>query len=166
MATTDIQFDAQALQPAPTNSAPQMPLDGTNVKTIVRAFDDTIEEFAHGTFRVPDNIVASGTVTFSVAVMAATVPGAPKQIVHTFGWVALEDHEDFDVAYTDEDSGPGTITADEDYIEIHEWTETVATLGWNGGDLILFRYSKVDVPGGDHLVGDTYLFHLTVKIPV
>ncbi len=122
--------------------------------------------FNSGKFRVPDNIVASGTVTFSVAVMAATVPGAPKQIVHTFGWVALEDHEDFDVAYTDEDSGPGTITADEDYIEIHEWTETVATLGWNGGDLILFRYSKVDVPGGDHLVGDTYLFHLTVKIPV
>ena len=166
MATTDIQFDAHSLQSAPTNGAPMALLDGTNVDTFVRAFDDATEEYAAGKFRVPDNILASGTVTFSAAVMPKTA-AAGKNVGHRFGHVALAADEDFDVAYTNEDSGDKALEAGgtQDDISIHTWTETVANLGWAAGDLILFRYSRI-AASADDLSGDMYLFHLTIKIPV
>ena len=160
------QFDAHALYAPPTNGAPLVLLDGTTVDTFVRAFDDAAEEFVHGKFRVPDDINTSGTVTFAVACMAKTAGSSAKQILHTFGHVALADGEDFDVAYTDEDSGVCNPDATQDHISIHTWTETVANLGWAAGDLVLFRYSRGIVGEADKVVGDLYLFHLTVKIPV
>ena len=163
MATTDIQFDANALYCPPANGAPLALLDGTNVDTFVRAFDDTTEEFAHGKFRVPDNMVA-GTVTFSVAVMAKTW-AFPKNVQHRLGHVPLADSDDFDVAYSNEDSGDRSIDATQDDILIHTWTETVANLGWTAGDLVLFRYSRI-APTILNLAGDLYLLHLTIKIPV
>lgn len=162
MATTAIQFDAHSLQSAPTNGAPIALLDGTNVDTFVRSFDDTTEEFACGKFRAPDNIVA-GDVTFSVVVMAKTA-AASKNVGHRFEHVALADSEDFDVAYTNEDSLAKAIDATQDDISIHTWTETVANLGWAAGDLVLFRYSRIEAAA--NLVGDMYLLHLTIKIPV
>ncbi len=164
MATTDIQFDAHSLYCPPTNGAPLTLLDGTTVDTFVRAFDDTTEEYAHGKFRVPDNIIPSGTVTFSAVVLAKTA-AASKNVQHRFGHVALANSEDFDVAYTNEDSGDKAIDATQDDISIHTWTETVANLGWAAGDLVLFRYSRV-APGANNLSGDMYLLHLTIQIPV
>jgi len=165
MATTDIQFDAHALQSAPTNGAPLTLLDGTTVDTFVRAFDDTTEEFVLGKFRVPDNVNVSGTATFSVAVMAKTAHATSINVEHRFGHVALADSEDFDVAYTNEDSGDKGTDQTQDDISIHEWTETVSNLGWAAGDLVLFRYSRI-VASVDALSGDMYLFHLMIKIPV
>ncbi len=166
MATTDIQFDAHSLQSAPTNGAPIALLDGTNVDTFVRAFDDTTEEYAVGKFRVPDNILTSGTVTFSAAVMPKTAV-ASKNVEHRFGHVALAADEDFDVAYTNEDSGDKALEAGgtQDDISIHTWTETVANLGWTAGDLVLFRYSRIDASAAD-LSGDMYLLYLMIQIPV
>jgi hypothetical protein len=164
MATIEIQFDANALHGAPTNGAPLALLDGANVDTFVRSFDDSTEEFAHGKFCLPDDLGASGTVTFSVAVMAKTAAAA-KNVEHRFGHAASSDGEDFDVSYTNEDSGNRVINATQNNISIHTWTETVSNLGWAAGDLILFRYSRI-TPSAANLPGDMYLFHLTIKIPV
>ncbi len=159
-----VQFDAHALNGAPTNGAPLALLDGTNVDTFVRAFDDTTEEFVQGKFRLPADLNADGTVTFSAAVMAKTA-AASKNVEHRIGHVSLADSDDFDVAYTDEDSGDKAIDATQDNISIHTWTETVANLGWAAGDLMLFRYSRI-TPSANNLSGDMYLLHLTIKIPV
>lgn len=164
MATIEIQFDVNSLYGAPTNGAPLRLLDGTAVDTFVRSLDDTTEEYVHGKFRLPADLDTSGTVTFTVAVMAKTA-AASKNVQHRFGHAARADGEDFDVAYTNEDSGDKAIDATQDDISIHTWTETVSNLGWAAGDLVLFRYSRI-APSADNLSGDMYLFHLTIKIPV
>ena len=158
------QFPANTLSTPPANGAPITPLDGTNVDIFVRAFDDTTEEFACGKLRLPDDLNAAGTVAFEVAVMAKTA-AASKFVQHRFGHVALANSEDFDVAYTNKDSGDKAIDATQDDISIHTWTETVANLGWAAGDLVLFRYSRI-TPSGANLSGDMYLFGLTIKLPV
>ena len=156
------QFDAHALQSAPANGAPLTLLDGTNVDTFVRALDDTTEEFVQGRFRLPDDLDATGTVTFSVAVMPKTA--ATAKVQHRLGHVALIDLAGFDVAYSNEDSGDKAVDDGQDNISIHAWTETVANLDWEAGDLVLFRYSRI-APSADHLSGDMYLLHLTIQIP-
>ena len=139
-------------------------MDGASVETFVRAFDDTTEEFVQGTFRVPADLDTSGTVTFSAAVMAKTA-AASKNVRHRLGYVARRDSEDFDVAYTIKESADTGIDATQDDISIHTWTETVSSLGWAAGDLVLFRYSRI-APSANNLSGDMYLLHLTIKIPV
>ena len=164
MAYLEIQFDANSLYGAAANGAPLALLDGTTVDTFVRALDDTTEEYVHGKLRLPDDLDTSGTVTFRVAVMAKTW-AFPKNVQHRLGHVPLADSDDFDVAYSNEDSGDRSIDATQDDILIHTWTETVANLGWTAGDLVLFRYSRI-APTILNLAGDLYLLHLTIKIPV
>ncbi len=164
MATTEIQFDVHALYCPSDNGAAMRLLQGAATQTFVRSFDDTTEEYAHGKFRLPDELDVSGTVEFSVAVMAQTA-AASKNVRHRFGHVARADGEDFDVAYTNEDSDDKAIDFTQDETSIHSWTETVANLGWTAGDLVLFRYSRI-APAADNLPGDMYLLHLTIKIPV
>ena len=158
------QFDAHALQSAAANGAPLTLLDGTDVETFVRAFDDATEEFVQGKIRLPADLDTTGTVTFGVAVMVKTA-AASKNVEHRFGHVALAESEDFDVAYSNEDSGDKEIDATQDDVSIHTWTETVSNLGWAAGDLVLFRYSRI-APSENNLSGDMYLFHLTIQIPV
>ena len=164
MATIEIQFDANTLYCPASNAAAMRLLQGATVQTFVRAFDDTTEEYVHGKFRLPDDLDTAGTATFRVAVMAKTA-AASKNVEHRLSHVALADSEDFDVAYTNEDSGDKAIDATQDDISIHEWTETVSNLGWTAGDLVLFRYSRI-APSSDNLSGDMYLLHLIIKIPV
>ena len=164
MATIEIQFDANTLYCPASNGAAMLLLEAATVQTFVRSFDDTTEEYVHGKFRLPDDLDTAGTATFCVAVMAKTA-AASKNVEHRLSHVALADSEDFDVAYTNEDSGDKAIDATQDDISIHTWTETVSNLGWAAGDLVLFRYSRI-APSADNLSGDMYLLHLTIKIPV
>ncbi len=158
-----IQYDASSLQSASVNGAPLVLLSGSNSSAYVRAFDDTTEEFVKGKFRLPTTLNGSGTVIFEASVMSSTA--ATNNVEHRIGHVALEDSEDFDVAYTDVDSGDKAIDDSQGSISIHTWSETVATLGWAAGDLVLFQYSRI-TPDSDNLSGDMYLLHLTIKLPV
>lgn len=139
-------------------------LEGSSVQTYVRSFDDAAEEYAHGKCRLPDDLDTSGTVNFSVAVIAETAL-ASKNVQHRFGYVAREDGEDFDTVYSNVDSGDKSIDATQDGISIHQWTQNVSNLGWAAGDLLLFRYSRI-APTTGNLPGDMYLLHLTIEIPV
>ncbi len=164
MATIDVQFDANAVYCPAVNGAAMSLLEGSTVETFVRSFDDTSEEFVHGKFRLPDDLDTSGTVTFRVGVLAKTAAAA-KNVQHRFGHVARQDGEDFDVAYSNEDSGNKAIEDTQDNVSVHAWTETVSNLGWAAADLILFRYSRI-APSSGNLPGDMHLLHLTIIIPV
>ena len=165
MATVDIQFNANALQAALTNGAPLTIVEGDNVDVYVRAFDYTTEEYVLGKFVVPSNVVA-GSVVFSSAVIMET-PASGEVARQRFSHIALEDGEDFDVAYANELLGATALnyTVDQDDITIMEWSETIANLGWQAGDLILFKVSRpYSIESPD--IGDLYLLHFTIKIPV
>ena len=166
MATVDIQFDSHALQSASVSGAPLALLTGVNIDTFVRAFDDTDEEFVWGKFDIPSNIDSSKTVSFVAAVVPLTAEDGVF-VQHRFGYVSLADGEDFDIAYTDVDSGDKEIdyTVAKDDISIHTWTSGVAGLDWVADDLVLFRYSRI-APTGTDLTGDMDLLNFTIKIPV
>ena len=156
-------FSAESLQPLETNFAALVKLSGTTVKTFVRAFDDTTEEYVNGKLLVPSDIDTAGTVTFRVYAMAATAAAA-KNIALTFGHVAVNNSEDFDVAYTDEDSGDKAIDATQDDVTEITWTETVSNLAWAASDLVFFRLSR-DPAATNDLTGDAYVFSLSIEIP-
>lgn len=154
---------AEAMQPMETNFAALFTLEGTTTKTLVRAFDSSTEEYINGKLEVPPDVNTAGTVTFRAYVMAATA-AASKNIGLTFGHRAINNSEDFDGAYTEEDTGAVAIDATQDDITQVEWTETIANLGWAAKDLVMFRLSR-DVSVADNLSGDMYLFSLSITIP-
>jgi len=168
-AIKECSFGAADLQALETNFAPLEKLTGANVKTMVRAFDDTTEEYANGKLQVPGDVDTSGTVTFRAYVMAKTAAGTPNNVLLTFGHLALNNSEDFDPAspYTEKDSAlidvSTTAGAQDDVIEA-TWTETVANLAWAANDMVLFRISR-DPAATSDLTGDMYLFSFTVEIP-
>lgn len=161
-ATPFFYFDATDLSAVESNIAPLTYIDGTTVDMLVRAFDDTTEEYVNGKFSLP-NTVNSGTVTFRAYVYAAT-GAASKNVALTFGHKALNDSEDFDAAYTDEDSGDTAIAATQDNITLVEWTETIANLGWASEDIIIFRLSR-PAAGANNLSGDMYLLGFSIELP-
>lgn len=157
---------AEALQPLETNFAPVEKLTGTNVKTYVRAFDDTVEEFANSKFEVPENVSTTGsdTVTFRAYVMAKTA-AASKNVKLTFGHLAIDDSEDFDQAYTDVSIDDQAIDATQDDVTEITWTETLTNLGWSASDLVFFRLSRESATT-NNLSDDMYLFSFSITIPL
>lgn len=156
-------FVAEGLTGVETNIAALEQLNGTTVKTKVRSFSDTTEQYANGKFIVPSDIDTSGTVTFQAYVMAK-VAVANKNVALTFGHYAAADGETFDGAYTDEDSGDVAIDGTQDNLTLAEWTETVSNLGWAANDNVFFRVSR-PAASADNLADDMYLFTFRIKIP-
>jgi hypothetical protein len=163
MATAELQYDVNNLYGMEANSAVHTTLDGTNVDTPVLAFDDTTEEYVNGKLKVPADIDTSGTVTFRTFTVAETA--AALNVAHTFGHAARDHDEDYDGAYTDEDSGDKAMNATQDDLIEHTWTETVANLGWTAHDLVFFRYSRPQA-SANNLTDDMYLAMLIIEIPL
>ena len=158
-------FGAESLQPLETNFAPLEKLSGTNVKTFVRAFDDTTEEFANGKIQIPGDVSTTGsdTVTFRAYVMAKTA-AANKNVKLTFGHLPVNDSEDFDQAYTDKSVDDQAIDATQDDLSEITWTETLTNLGWAANDLVYFRFSR-EAATTNNLAGDMYLHSFCIEVP-
>lgn len=158
-------FAAESLQPLETNSAAIFKLAGSNVKTFVRAFDTSTEEFANGKLEVPADVSTTGSdlVTFRAYVMASTA-AASKNVKLTFGHIPLNTGEDFDQAYTDVSIDDQAIDATQDNITQIEWTASLTTLGWSAEDLIPFRFSR-EAATTNNLATDMYLFSFSITIP-
>lgn len=139
-------------------------LNGTNVDTMVRAFDDTTVEYVNGKFVVPGDVNTGGTVTFRMYGMAATA-AASRFVEFTFESTGRNDAEDFDIAYADTIiSGDLAIDTTQDNLQEDTWSETITNLGWAANDLVFFRLSRTP-PTGTDLTGDFYLFSFTIEIP-
>lgn len=161
--TREIIYDAAAFYTTETNFAPLEKISGGTVKTLVRAFNDTTEEYVNGKFKVPADIKTGSTITFRAYVMAKTA-AASKNVGMTFGHAPINNSEDFDPAYTEEDSGDIAIDATQDDVTVMSWTETLANLGWAANDMVEFRLSR-DPSVTNDLTGDMYLFMFVVEIP-
>jgi hypothetical protein len=157
-------FDAAALQPVKEAApAPLLLLDGTNLDTLVRAYDDTIEEYVGNSFPVPANIDTGESVTFRTWVMAATAASA--NVAQRFAHYAMGDGETFDGTYTNENSGDKAIDSNQDDFSMITWTETVTNLGWAANDLVFFLHSRY-AAGASNLSGDMYLKGIAIEIPL
>ena len=137
--------------------------NGATSRVLVRAFDDSTEEYVNFSLTVPTNIDTSGDVTFRVWMYAATA-AASRNVALTFDHLPLADSESWDAAYTSVDSGDIAIDATQDDITAGSWTESVATLGWNANELVLCRLSRPNASAND-LVGDLYVLGFEVEIP-
>lgn len=159
----EIVFTAAQFESNESTPAALAFLNGTTVDTMVRAFDDTTVEYVNGKFQVPAEIDTSGTVTFRAYIMAETA-AASKNVELEFEHLAINGGEDFDQAYTAENSGDIAIDATQDNVTEATWTETVSNLGWAANDLVFFRLSRT-APSANNLTGDMFLFTLSIEIP-
>jgi hypothetical protein len=156
-------FAAESLQPLESSFAPLEKLDGTNVKTFVRAFHTTTEEFANCKIQVPGDVDASGTVTFRWYAMAKAAV-ALKNVKLTVGHRPINDSEDFDQAYTDKSWDDEAIDGTQDDVTEFALTETVSNLGWAANDLVFLRFSREEATT-NNLADDMYLFSVCVELP-
>jgi len=158
-------FSAGELQEWETDFASLEKLSGTNVKKGVRAFANATseqEEYVNGISHVPENIDTSGNVVIRAYVMAKTA-AASKNVQLTFGYVARNNSEDFDVAYTDVDSGDKAIDATQD--DLTEITFNVASSSMAANDELTFRLSRPAATAND-LAGDMYLSSMAIEYPL
>ena len=160
-----ISYGAAALDGIGSNAAPLQIISGTNISMAVRAFDDTTEEFVSGSFFVPNDIPVVGDVTLKVVGLPLTAADA-KNVSYRFAHCPVGDGEDYDASLTNVDSGDKALsyTASEDDVSVHTWTASLATLGWNTGDVIFFKLSRRQASASD-LSGDLLVQSFSVIFP-
>lgn len=156
-------FEAASLQAHELVPASLELLSGTVVKAMVRAFDDTTEEYINQKFILPSDLNTAGTVTFRAYVMAK-VAAASKNIAFTFYHHAVNSGEDFDVLYSSVGSGDVAIDSTQDNVTEVTWTETVANLGWAASDCVFFGLSRPQA-SANNLSDDLYLFNFNIEVP-
>ena len=147
-----------------TAFAPIEYVDLGTVEINVRTFDPTTEEYMQGTFVVPADMDTTGTITFEVQGWATTVHASNNLVAFRFGHRAIADSEAIDGTYTNEDSGDLTTDAVQDDLDIFTWTETRANLGWVAGDMILYRFSRIDASATE-LASDYRVYNFFIRIP-
>lgn len=160
-----LRFAPASLQPVETNSPTFEVVTITNVILSVAACDDTTQEYLNGKFIVPNGLNTTGTVTFR-AIGHSKTAAASKNVAFDFDHAAVANDEDIDSAtYTTEASGDKATINNQNDVEIHEWTETVANLGWVAEDVVYFRISR-DPAATNDLTGDWYLHEFSIEVPV
>lgn len=157
-----VMFSATALDSLGTNGASLLNLGDATTARLCRGFDDTTETYAYGSFQVPYNINASGTVAFNV------VGGMRSATSGSVGWTLGEREaaggESWTGAYAEYDSVatvvPGATTTQFSI----GWSTTASALGWASGDTIRFRVSRDPSASGD-ASGDALLDYFYIDIP-
>jgi hypothetical protein len=112
---------------------------------------------------VPEDIDASGTVTFRL-VMYSTTAAASKNTQWRYAHTAMGNSDSWDVAYTNEDSGDLAMDATQDDVAIKTWTETVSNLGWAANEWVEHQLSRIAV-SADELTGNAGVIAFAVEIP-
>jgi len=163
--TSHVVSVTPATRPGLEPHTPGAAYAASNLEDRLVSYDDTITEYLGGSFGVPNDLDASGTVTFRAVVKAATAAAA-KFAGLRFQHAPRSSGDDIEGApsYTAEDSGDIAMDATQGQVTIHEWTETVAALGWAAGDWVAWRLSRI-APAGADLVGDLDLIQLDIEIP-
>jgi len=154
---------AGSWQPPAANAAELAWDVGTNGSARVYKFDDTTEEFIESDLVVPDDIIAAGTVTIEVRGYALTAASS-KYVQWKLYHSAKTAGEVWDAAYATKTSGDKACDASQDEKDLHQFTETVANLGWVVGDEVRLKLSRI-APSGTNLTGDYCVTHVRIKIP-
>jgi hypothetical protein len=151
-------FDYPISNPAPLDTD-----TGTNGTIKRQLFDDTTDESVIRKFKVPSDIDSSGTVTFRMYGYAVTAAAA--NIVFDFKHSSVGNDESWDTAFVTESSGAKALINTQDDINIIEWTETVANLGWSANDQCRFYLTRDADNGSDTLSGDFGVTLFEIDIP-
>ena len=151
-------WDYPASNPAPLDTD-----SGTNGTIKRQLFDDSTEEFVLAQMKLPPNIKTTGNVTF-IATGYAVTAAANRNIQLRFGHSARAVGENWDNAYTNEDSGDKATDSTQDELDVFSWTESISNLGWASNDLVRVRLSRI-APTGNNLVGDWGLVHFRIRVP-
>lgn len=153
-----IPIPGSALQPVETASGVHTAITGTNVKKFTRAFENG--DFGNFITMVPDDIDTSANVTIKVYCWAATA-AASKNVSYDFHYNAINDSEDWDVAYSTSASGDKSIDATQDDISVHSWT--FAASGLSANDMLQCQIERTTAT--DDLVGDLYVDMIAIGFP-
>jgi len=138
---------------------------GTNDYIYRIRFDASIDEKVYlGTFPVPSDIDAGGTVTFFLWEYAVTA-AADKAVVYEFQHRSRGSGESWDVATTAESSGAKSVDSTQDQQTRHTWTETVSNLGWAANDQVQGWLMKDADNGSDTLASDDGVTGFGIIIP-
>lgn len=156
-------FKATDFDAIETNFAPLVQDNGTNAKVMVRAFDQTTQEYVNFSLTAPGDIDTGGTVTFRVWMYASTAV-ASRYVALTFGHRAIDNSESWDQTYSTKASGDIAIDATQDDITEATWTETVSNLTWAANDYVQCRLSRTST-SGTNLASDLYVLAFAVEIP-
>ena len=128
---------------------------GTHIDVYTLDHDDTARECSGGTYQVPDQADTNGTVEFLVEWFPSTAQ--TKGTVWSFNHVARKGGQAWDAQLSTVTSGismaSGTANIQQDAI----WSASMATLGWQPNQLILFEVCREPSNAGDTLVGDAKL---------
>lgn len=163
MAALTLSFEPTALSPLGSAVPSFAVVTTTTLIQTVANFDDTIQEYLSGKFTVPADI-GSGNVTFRANGFSGTAAAA--NVAFDFDHASVAADEDLDSAsYTVEASGDSATINNQNDLEQHEWTETVANLGWVAGDVVFFRVSR-EAASASNLSGDWRMSLFDIEIPL
>ena len=131
----------------PTDPGVLETLTLTNGTLKQQAFDDTTNQKDLQAFKVPSDIDTAGNVTFRLIGKTETV--TTNDIVFNLNHSIANDNEDPDQAFTTESSGAKAVNGS-GKLDIIEWTESVANLGWSAND-----YCRIELERDASNVSDT-----------
>lgn len=156
-------FRASDFDALETNFAPLVQDNGSNVRQLVRAFNDSTVEYVNMSFQVPSDFNESGTITFRVWMYAATA-AASKNVELEFEHIGLENSESWDQALVAVNSGDLAMDATQDDLTMKTWTVLNSTAGWEKGDYVEARLSRT-APSANNLSGDLYVVAFAIELP-
>jgi len=164
MAYVEFNIPAGSWNYPPANPAPLETVVGTNGEMSGHAFHKTTEEFIvlQPAFRVPANLDAAGTIYFYVEGFAKTADG--NEIQFRFSYSSRAKGENWDSAYSTEDSGDYVTDAQQDELDEVAWSMPASNL--TAGDLLRIMLSRIAIDNGSIVNGDYYVTNLCIRIPV
>jgi len=154
-----LQFSPQSLSPLAAHAAP---LGSGDDDHPVRIFDDTTAESVQGVFVLPENCDSEKPLTMRV--VAQPVTPADANVSYGFAVKALKHGGDLAGAFVAGDSELHGVDDTADRIFVHE--QHYAGLGLEAGDLVFFRFARLNSGVTSNLSGDLRVYQLSFNIPV
>ncbi len=158
-------WDAADLIPISPDAVAIAPVSrdvGTNISILTRAYDDTSDECAGGSFIVPLSSDTAGTVNFRT--IWYPVSASTNNVIWDFRHLAIIEGENWDQALTIEASPADAGDSVQDEVTVTTWAETFTNLGWASADAVTFYFCRDAT--ADNLVGDALLIGCGLEIPL
>jgi hypothetical protein len=155
-------FDSSALHPTGPTPAAIEKFNGTTVRRMVAGFNFNLNERGSSRILLPTDLDPSGTVTLGVHYMLSG-PSGGTNVQFRFSHAAVAEGENYDLAYSNKDSGNKDATGTFGHNKFTTWTETVANLGWSAGDIVYFRVQRIAATINDNLSRlEIVVFRITI----
>jgi len=127
-------------------------------------FDATTECAVIRQLRLPFNLSATGVVTIEVLGYATTAAGG-RAIQLKFSASTARANAAWDSTYAGKVSGDVACNSTQKVLDRVSWSETVANLGWQAGDVIRIKLSRLQ-PSANNLPGSWGLIDCCLRVPV